>query len=293
MSKRIILILVVLLPSLLFAGGSAEAVSDKSVVVVSILPHAFFVEQLAGSEVQVLTLVGEGQNPHSYEPSPSQMAQLSKAKVWVLSGTEFELALRPKIQKQYPKLLVIDGTEGMTFRQLEEDDHDHHDDPLNIDRHTWLGQNQVKVLLGHTLSALVDLLPENKTIFEQRHAQLAQSIDSLFGELQKELQPLYGQSVFVYHPSFGYLLDDFGLTQVAVETGGKEPTAKDLARLIEMAKVERPKAIFVQKQFPASSAQAVAKAVGSAVVALDPLAYEWFDNIRMISSALLESGGKQ
>ena len=291
MSKRIFILLIILLPSLLFAGGTKESVSDKPIVVVSILPHAFFMEQLGGSDVDVLTLVGEGQNPHSYEPSPSQMARLSKAKIWILSGTEFESALRPKIQSLYPKLVIIDGTEGMVFRQLEGDDHEH--DPLNIDRHTWLGHDQVKVFLDHALAALIDLLPENRKIFEDRHGVLVDRIDALFAELKEDLAPLSGQSVFVYHPSFGYLLDDFNLTQVAVETGGKEPTAKDLASLIELAKRERPKAIFVQKQFPVSGAQTVADAVGSAVVPLDPLAYDWLDNIRAIGNALVESGGRK
>ncbi len=289
--KRILFVLIVLVPSLLFAGGKGEVSSSKPIVVVSILPHAFFVNQLGGSEVEVLTLVGEGQNPHSYEPSPSQMAQLAKAKVWVLSGTEFELALKPKIQNMYPNLRIVDGTVGMTFRQLEEDDHGH-DDPLNLDRHTWLGQEQVKVLLGHTLAALSEIDPTHQSIFEERYTLLIHQIDSLFDSLRDQLRSLAGQSVFVYHPSFGYLLDDVGLIQVAVETGGKEPTARDLTALIELAKKEKPKAIFVQKQFPASSAQAVATAVGSSVVPLDPLAYDWFENIKEIGAALLHSGGR-
>jgi len=171
MSKRIVILLIVLLPALLFAGGKKERVSEKPVVVVSILPHAFFVEELGGSDVDVLTLVGEGQSPHSYEPSPSQMARLSKARVWILSGTEFELALKPKIQSMYPDLVLIDGTDGMVFRQLEEGHHHDHDS-LNIDRHTWLGHDQVKVFLGHALAALTDLLPENGTAFEERHRVL-------------------------------------------------------------------------------------------------------------------------
>lgn len=298
MSKRIVILLIVLLPALLFAGGKKEGVSEKPVVVVSILPHAFFVEELGGSDVDVLTLVGEGQSPHSYEPSPSQMARLSKARVWILSGTEFELALKPKIQSMYPDLVLIDGTEGMTFRRLEEnhhhdDDHHHDHDSLNIDRHTWLGHDQVKVFLGHALDALTDLLPENGTAFKERHRVLVDRIDELFAELKEDLAPLSGQSVFVYHPAFGYLLDDLDLVQVAVETGGKEPTAKDLASLVELAKREHPKAIFVQKQFPVASARAVADAVGSAVVPLDPLAYDWLANIRMIGDALLESGGRK
>ncbi|MDY0303816.1 MAG: zinc ABC transporter substrate-binding protein [Sphaerochaeta sp.] len=282
------IVLLILLPALLFGGGSQEAHSEKPIVAVSILPQAFFVDSIAKEYVQVVTLVGEGQNPHSYEPSPSQMAQLAKASLWLLSGTDFELALKGKVAKLYPSLPIIDATEGMVLRTLEEDDHHDHDG-LNIDRHSWLGHDQAKVLLANTTQALQTLVDrEAASVIADRSAALAQEIDETFRELEEELRPLSGTTVFVYHPSFGYFLDSFSIKQEAVETGGKEPTAKDLERLITLAKGQGAKAIFVQKQFPAASAQRVAQAVGATVVALDPLAYDWLANIRVMGAALKE-----
>ena len=289
--RSTLILLVLLLPALLFGSGSKEAVDQKPVVAVSILPQAFFVDSIAAEYVEVVTLVAEGQNPHSYEPSPSQMAQLAKARIWLLSGTDFELALRPKVATLYPSLAIIDATEGMVLRTLEEDDDHHHDpDGLNIDRHSWLGHDQAKVLLTNTTTALLSLvgMSEGATI-RARSDELAQRIDATFAALQAELLPLAGTTVFVYHPSFGYFLDSFGIVQEAVETGGKEPTAKDLERLITAAKTEGAKAIFVQKQFPAVSAQRVAQAVGAKVVALDPLAYDWLANILAMGQALKEA----
>ena len=144
------ILLLLLLPALLFGGGTKEIPDEKPVVAVSILPQAFFIDSIAGDFVRVVTLVGEGQNPHSYEPSPSQMALLAQACVWLLSGTDFEVALRPKVAKLYPSLSIIDATEGMVLRTLEEEDdgqHHHSAEALNIDRHTWLGHDQAKVLL--------------------------------------------------------------------------------------------------------------------------------------------------
>ena len=286
------ILLVLLLPALLFGGGAKEAEDPRPVVAVSILPQAFFVDSIAGQFVRSVTLVGEGQNPHSYEPSPSQMALLSQASVWLLSGTDFEVALRPKVAKLYPSLSIIDATEGMVLRTLEEEDHDHHGDPdgLNIDRHSWLGHEQAKVLLANSTAALQSLVDdEAASVIQMRSSDLARQIDATFAELEEELRPLSGTTVFVYHPSFGYFLDSFGMIQEAVETGGKEPTAKDLERLIALAKAHRTAAIFVQKQFPASSAQRVAQAVGARVVALDPLAYDWLANIRAMGEALKEA----
>lgn len=294
--------ILLLVPVFAFSSGSREQQTTNTlpIVAVSILPQAYFVDRLAPSLVDTLTLVGEGQNPHSYEPSPSQMARLAKADVWILSGTDFEHALEDKIQSLYPNLLVLDGTKGMTFRTLEDHDHedddddDAHDDDdhdLNIDRHTWLGWSQAKVLVSNTQKALLAVLDEqHHSVVQANTAVLLSEIDALFSDMQKKLSHLSGSTVFVYHPSFGYFLDSLSLVQEAVETGGKEPTARDLSLLIEKAKAEQAKAIFVQKQFPVASAQTLAKSVGAEVVALDPLAYEWMENIRLMSEALLRVG---
>jgi zinc transport system substrate-binding protein len=298
MRTRIFVIFLLLSSALLFGSGAKEATDTRSnpSVVVSILPHAYFVDQLANDMVEVVTLVGEGQNPHSYEPSPSQMAQLAKAKLWVLSGTDFELSLREKVANLYPDLLVVDGTQGMTFRLLEEHDHEEegeHDEDegnsLNIDRHTWLGHQQVKVLLANTKTALQTALdPVQADSVESNYQALVGEIDTLFSSLQTQLKDLSGSTVFVYHNSFGYFFDSFSIKQEAVETGGKEPTAKALAALIEKAKAEQPKVIFVQKQFPVASAKTVADTVSAVVVSLDPLAYNWMESIQTMADALLK-----
>jgi zinc transport system substrate-binding protein len=291
----IILLALIIIPFVLFARGNAEQ-NSKPIVMVSILPHAYFVDQIAGDLVETAVLVGEGQNPHSYEPSPSQMAQLAKASLWILSGTDFEHALIDKVSSIYPDLTIIDGTEGMTFRTLE--DHGHEDEgaegdepahDLNIDRHTWLGWEQSKVLVKNISAALITHLGLPEAEVTERAGQLLSLIDGEFTSLATELAGLSGSTVFVYHPSFGYFLDSFGLHQEAIETGGKEPTAKDLALLIERAQDEQAKVIFVQKQFPSGSAEKVAQVVGAQVVPLDPLAYDWLGNIRLMGNALKES----
>lgn len=289
----VILLALIITPFVLFGGGNAEQ-NSKPIVMVSILPHAYFVDQIAGDLVDTAVLVGEGQNPHSYEPSPSQMAQLAKASIWILSGTDFEHALKDKVSNLYPNLTIVDGTEGMVFRSLEEHDHEEegeedliHD--LNIDRHTWLGWEQSKVLVKNISTALTTYLGLPEAEVEERAGQLLSQIEGEFSSLEAELAGLSGSTVFVYHPSFGYFLDSFGLHQEAVETGGKEPTAKDLALLIERAQDDQAKVIFVQKQFPSGSAEKVAQVVGAQVVPLDPLAYDWLGNIRLMGTALKES----
>ena len=293
-----IAIILILAVGLLFAQGKSEkqASDGKPTIALSILPQQYFVQRIAGDLVHSVVLVGEGQSPHSYEPTPSQMATLAKAEAWILSGTDFEQVLEDKVSSLYPNLLLVDGTQGVTFRSLEAHGHDEHGhaldaDSLERDRHTWLGWESAKILASHVLETAITLVPEQRVLLESNYKQLVSDIDEVFLSLKKKLAPLAGRKVFVYHPSFGYFFDEFDIVQEAVEIGGKEPTAKDLSALIEKAKSEKAVALFVQKQFPLASAQTVAKAAGARVLALDPLAPDWMENIRQMGAALLSTLG--
>jgi zinc transport system substrate-binding protein len=287
-------------------AGGGESPPAKPLLALSIVPQEWFARRIAGDFAGFLVLAGPGQNPHSYEPTPQDMALLAKADCWILSGTEFEIALAPKVAAQNPSLKIIDGTRGMRFRLLEE----HHDDDeaasgapggaeasgaeaaLGRDRHTWLGRDQAIILAGHILGALEEIDRVHSDIFRKNYQDLTNDINQVFDELKTELAPLKGRKVFVYHPAFGYFLDEFGIIQEAVETGGKEPTPRVLRELIAGARAEKAAAVFVQTQFPLQSARTVAQAVGAEVVALDPLAPLWLDNIRAMGKALLKAAGQ-
>ncbi|AEF85751.1 adhesion protein [Treponema primitia ZAS-2] len=272
---------------------------DTPVLAVSTIPQEWFARRVSGTcnevsstdRLRILTLVGPGQNPHSYEPGPKQMADLAAARAWVLSGTEFELSLKPKIEALFPNLRIINGTAGVRFRTLEaHDDGDvDHVDEGSLDRHTWLGQEPAKIMAGHILEACIAIDGDGTAYYQKNYEELIADIDQEFAELGIKLAPLRGRTVFVYHPAFGYFLDEFGITQEAVETGGKEPTPRVLNALIEKARREGAAAIFVQAQFPVASARTVAAAAGAVIAALDPLAPDWLANIRDMGDLLLKS----
>jgi len=266
-------------------GCSRSVQHDKLLIAVSIPPQAWFVSQIAGENADVMILVPPGQNPHNYEPTPRQIRSLSSASVWILSGSEFEISLRPKIEALFPDLLIVDGTLGVEFRTME--DHDHEDCDHDIfDRHTWLGRYPAIILAINVNTTLYHLDPDNIDFYMERTVSTVQDIQDVFEDLKIILTPLKGKSVFVYHPSFGYFLDEFGIIQEAVETGGKEPTPRQLNNLINRMRETEAAAIFVQTQFPVTAARTIANAVDAQVVELDPLAENWLENIRHIGESL-------
>ena len=278
------------------AGQAADA-DGRPLIVVSILPQSWFVSRVAGDRARLLVLAGPGQNPNDWEPSPRQMAALSGAAAWILSGVEFEITLRPKIAALYPRLVIIDGTEGVRWRMLEEheseehgaedaDFEDHRDDD-GRDRHSWLGEEPAKIMARAVRDALSAADAARRETYAENCGAVITEITAEFERLRETLRPLRGGTVFVYHPAFGYFLDEFGIRQAAVETGGKEPTPRLLAALVERARRERPAAVFVQAQYPVDAAETVARAVGARIVRLDPLAADWLDNIRVMGAAML------
>jgi zinc transport system substrate-binding protein len=279
--------------SALLSGCMAEKprASGKPVVAVSILPQTYFVSRIAGQRVDVLCLVGQGQNYHNYEPSPRQMAELSRASLWLAVGVDFEKGLKPKVVSLYPKLKVADTNSGVRYRTLEAHSHGRgeaadSDSDSGPDQHIWLGREAVKVQAANIRDALSVFDPAGAGDYAKNCVAFIADVDKAFDGLGAELKPLSGTTVFVFHPSFGYFMDEFGIKQEAVETGGKEPTQKDLTALVAEAKADGAKTVFVQKQFPARAAKTVADSIGGRVTEIDPLAPDWLDNLKRMADAL-------
>jgi zinc transport system substrate-binding protein len=228
------------------------------------------------------------------------MADLSKARAWFTVGVEFEKGLLPKVRALYPKLALVDTTVGIEYRALEAHAHEKEghgdaeaeedaDEAGGKDIHVWLGRKAVLAQALRIRDGLIALDPEGAPAYELNFKSFVTEVDAVYASLAAELEPLRGKKVFVFHPSFGYFFDEFGIIQEAVETGGKEPTQKDLAALIREAQADGARIIFVQSQFPANAATTVAKAIGGSVARIDPLAPDWADNLRRMAKALRKS----
>src|SRR3990170_7795712 len=98
------------------AGCSRHGAEDKRLrVVVTILPLAEFVERVGGEKVRVAVMVPPGASPHTYEPRPSQLKEVSKADLFVKVGSriEFELVWMDKIIDVNRRMPVVDSSEGV------------------------------------------------------------------------------------------------------------------------------------------------------------------------------------
>lgn len=290
--KRILLVLMIITLTLIGLIGVLRANSESGPpvkVFVSILPQKYFVERIAQKRAEVTVMVGPGQNPATYEPLPRQMIALAEADLYFRIGVPFETTWMERIQAVNPRMKVVDTRDGINLRTMES--HHEKDSPQGArqvvkDPHIWLDPTLVKIQASTICQALSTADPAGKELYQSNLKVFLADLDKLDQELATAINALPVRKLMVFHPAWGYFTDRYDLEQIPIEIEGKEPGPQDLAEIIAYAKQEKIKVIFVQSQFSAEQATAVARAVGCQVVTIDPLAEEYLDNLRHILSLL-------
>jgi zinc transport system substrate-binding protein len=194
-----------------------------------------------------------------------------------------------------PDLAIVDTRQGIALRLQEEheegEEEEGHagEEEGGPDPHVWMSP-RLAIRQAQTIrDALIRLDPAGENTYRANYERFASELREVDRQLSESLAPLRGKELLVYHPAFGYFAEDYGLKQVAVQTGGKEPTARQLARLIEQARERGVRVVFVQPQFSQAGARAVAEAIGGAVVPLDDLPSDYMANLREMSKKIQEA----
>lgn len=275
------------LPALLvgFAFHGTLSAAPTSVFV-SVPPQKYFVDRIGGNRVKVSVLVPAGADPHTFEPKPATMVELSRAGAWFTIGIPFEENLEPRLSSANDELAIVRTEEGIRRAAIAEGDetsHDGHHDHEGFDPHIWLSPRLVKVQAENILQGLIRIDPAGEKAYRGNARRFAAELDALDRELKTLFSGSRGKAVLVFHPSWGYLAADYGLVQVAIEVDGKEPKGADLARVVELAREKRIRVVFVEPQFSSRSARTIAESIGAKLVTVDPLAANWADNLRKVA----------
>lgn len=262
-------------------------------VFVSIAPQKYFVRKIGGNLVSVSNLVPAGADPHTFEPKPRQMVELSKCELYFAVGVDFEKAWLKKIAAANPRMRIIHTDEGIAKLPMT-DPHQHEGDRRRPgkkpaqhdgapDPHIWLAPGPVKVQAAHIFKAIAEADPKNRLQYAAGYDAFMKELDALDGELRALFAGRRGKEFMVFHHAWAYFAEAYGLEQVPVESGGKEPKAAQLQALIRRARDRGIKAVFVQPQMSVKSAEMVAREIGGAVVYADPLAENWDANLREVA----------
>ena len=267
--------------------------TDILTVTVSIAPQQYFVSRIAGDDVRVNVMVEPGASPATYEPKPEQLAALSQSAAYFSIGVPFENIWLDRIADANPDMRIVDTTEGIERVPIEahthegegeeehEDEHDHAEGAP--DPHIWLSPSLVKIQARTIAEALIDLDPERQSTYQENLTAFLADIEALEATIEETLSGVENRKFLVFHPSWGYFAEDFGLEQIAIEVGGQEPSARELAALITLAQEEQIRVVFAQPEFSTEDASTIAEEIEGEVIMVSPLAVDWLDNMSKVA----------
>ena len=243
-------------------------------------------------------LTRPGQNHETFEPTPQQVADIARADLFIGIGMPFEQAWLPRLRAVNPRMRVLDAREGIDLLPL--DHHGHDGDPGHAgqvptadeagDPHLWTSPLLAARMSASIRDTLTELDPAHAEDYARNQAQFAAELAALDQEIRLQLQDLSSRKFLVFHPAWGYFAQAYGLTQVPIEQGGKEPGARTLVALIEQAKRDQIRVVFIQPQSDPRFAEQIARAIGGQVIAIDPLAPEYVANLRAVARQIAAAG---
>ncbi|HAE87176.1 TPA: hypothetical protein DCG86_04045 [Candidatus Marinimicrobia bacterium] len=257
--------------------------AETHVITVSIPPQAFFIHQIAGeNRFDVNIMIPNGQSPVVYSPKPSQMMKMNRSDAFFLIGHPaflFETQHIFPYVNRHKEIPVFNLYQEALKVSYTTDDHD---------PHLWMSPILMNKMLKDLTLFLHEFYPEDSLLFRQNAQRLSEKITTLQDSIQHVIGEHQVREFFIYHPSWGYFARDFNLTQIAIESHGLEPGPGHLMRISRQVHEHDHKKIIVQKGFNQKSAEALAQESGAGLAEADPLAYDWLESIRTMTTILVK-----
>jgi zinc transport system substrate-binding protein len=268
---------------------------DKISVAVSILPQVEFVRNVGGDHVDILEIVPPNSSPEIYEPTPSQMKQLKRAKAYFKIGTDldFEINLMGKMTSINSHLLIVDCSKGIELLMMHDTDkagenHGGHNHGLR-DPHIWNSIRNARIMIDNIAEGLIAIDSIHKSEYLKNAASYKSKLDSLDTTILAMLKDSPKRTFIVLHPAWGYFARDYNLNELSIESEGKEPSAADIKILVNMAKAQTIRTVFASPQFNSESAKAVAREIGGIVDYIDPLNGKFLENMLLTAQKIAAS----
>ncbi len=288
-------ILAVLVLALYVCGCTRkEAAADRPLLMVSIEPQKWILEQLVGDDYAIGTMLDRGANPETFDPSMEKRLQADKATAYFSTGAfPFEESLakslpdRTRIVNTSEGIEPIYGTHSHTHNHTSGHSHghdcDHHGEAA--DPHMWTSLKNARIIARNMAEALADLDPAEAATVNRRLATLEQRLDSIDKATADRLEGA-SRSFAIWHPSLSYYARDYGLNQIAVGQESKEMPAGQVRQVIDNARNANVKVFFFQKEYDNRQAESINSAIGSRMITIDPLAYDWLGQIELITNEI-------
>ncbi|WP_413379012.1 metal ABC transporter substrate-binding protein [Paenibacillus taichungensis] len=287
----------------------AETEEAKLNVEVSFYPMYEFTKNVAGDLANVHTLVPAGMEPHDWEPTPQDIASIEKADVLVYNGAGMESWIDQVTDSlSSAKLIQVEASHGIDLLEgSEEDEHDHehadttdthdhadeatteehdHDHDAEaeeghthdhnhdgLDPHVWLSPALAVKEVRNIEAGLAQAAPEHAEQFKQNADAYVAKLEALDQDFKAAVADSKRKDFITQHAAFGYLAQEYGLQQVPIAglSPEQEPSAAQMAAVIDFAKEHQVKTIFFETLVSSKVSETIASEVGAKTAVLNPI----------------------
>ncbi|MBR4994829.1 MAG: zinc ABC transporter substrate-binding protein [Alistipes sp.] len=259
---------------------------ESNTIYATIAPIKYIVEQITGDDFSVEVLVPAGASPESFEPTPKQYIALNESQFIFSTGLiNFETALLERIEKQENivnlsrNISLIEGACSHNHSH-KSSAHSH-----GVDPHIWTSPRELKTIARNAYEAIIERYPDS-TKYTTAYKQLQHKIEQLDEECRVRCNASSARAFIIYHPALTYYARAYGIEQIAMESNGKEPSAKHIANIIEQAKSKQVKSLMYQSEYPRSVVDVLAEDTRLTPLEINPLAENPIEFILSVTDAI-------
>lgn len=246
---------------------------DRLKIVASFSILGDMLQQVVGEHADVTTIVGPDADAHVYQPSVADARAVADADVIFVNGLGFETWSKTLIAESGTDASVHVATQGVKIVKVDGE----------TDPHAWNSLSNGVVYVNNIAAVLSNKIPEKADIIETNRATYANTLMALDASTKTKLSqlPAEKRTVVTAHDAFGYLADAYDMTflaPVGIDTEA-EPSAQELAVLIDQLKADGAAALFIENITSPALLQQIADETGLTIGG------------RLFSDALSERGG--
>ncbi len=274
------LLAVLLLATLVSCGGG----DARAVIAVTIPPEADFVRAVAGEDFRIVTMVPPGYSPEAYEPTPRAMMDFANAAAFFSMGLPVDSETLAPALSEDTRHVALDAVVREVYSDLTMDG--------GRDPHIWLSPRRAAVMVEAITEELVALFPDRAALYRANAEAYLARLTAADARVREALSEAGVTEFIVYHPAFGYLADEYGLTMHALEEHGREATAAHMAEMVDFAKEKGIRVVFYQAETDSRQAEAFARDIGGRAVMLAPLSADYIGNLESMASAIADAKGE-
>ena len=241
------------------AGMSGSVILTSTTILADITHH------ITGNRMSVESILPVGADPHSYQPTPRDMARIADSELLIINGAEYEHFLESLLDNAGGERIVVDASAGISSREEAESEH-------GVDPHMWLDPNNVIIYVENIREGLTHFDPDGAAVYQSNADVFVAELKTLDSWITQQVSqiPVEKRLLVTNHEALGYFAEryDFSITGTLIESFSSDasPSAGQMANLIDQIKSSGAPAIFLDSSDNESLAKQIADETGVRVV---------------------------